>query len=574
MLKFISLLGTNAYQPCNYVLGDEKVENCCYIQEALIKLLAKKGLKFDAVLVFTTEAAYEKNWLNNEYSKRYNEQRAGLEKALKEIFQQDPQCVKNVFIPTGNNEKELWQLFDIFMANIDDGDEIVLDITHSFRFLPMLTFIVLCFARIVKKCEIKGIYYGAFDVLGGIEKIKDTPISERNAPVFDLTPFVVLFDWVIGVERYLKTGDASILERLTREESRKLSRRIREGSSQSELPVDAATLFKEPTLLRNLADRMMEFSKAVFTCRGQELSIKALELKRTINGVMESKACEHIKPLAQIIGLLKDRFDRFGQDEHVNVLEAVRWCLENNMYQQGLTILEEGLISFACDRYGLDKKDKETREEINRYAHRIYNNTGVNLIKNLFNDDNDFNATREFYQLLYDLCYIRNDINHAGWVKHPAKPLTFKEKLEEFLTKAEKIIYSGMPEKQMLFVFSHDLTESQKLQAREKLGITKFLPLNPALLEKWSNIPPDLDGLDDYLVDILKWIDDNARGGDYVLVQGDYGATMMVVTHCLKRNLIPVYATTRRVVKEEKQEDKVVSQREFEHVDFREYKLF
>ncbi|MCM8901258.1 TIGR02221 family CRISPR-associated protein [Caldicoprobacter algeriensis] len=573
MLKFVSLLGTNAYWPCNYVLDNEKVENCCYIQEALIRLLTNKGLRFDSVLIFTTEAAYKKNWINNEYSSKNNEQRSGLEKALKEIFQHDPQCVKNIFIPCGNSEKELWQLFDIFMANIEDGDEIVLDITHSFRFLPMLTFIVLCFARIIKKCEIKGVYYGAFDVLGGLEKVKDVPVSERNAPVFDLTPFVVLFDWVIGVERYLKTGDASIINQLTGEESSKLSKRIREDISQSELPVDAATLFREPRLLRRLSDAMMQFSSAVFACRGQDLSIKALELKRAINEVVETKAYEHIKPLAQIMDLLKNRFDRFGQDEHVNMLEAVRWCLENNMYQQGLTILEEGLISFACDTYGLDKKDKEIREEINRYAHKIHNNTDVNLVKSLF-IEKDFNATKEFYELLYDVCYIRNDINHAGWTKHPVKSSTFKEKLEEFLTKAEKLIYSSVSEKQMLLVFSHDLTESQKLQAREKLGITQFIPLSPVLLEKWSNIPPDLDKLDDYLADILNWIDDNARGGDYVLVQGDYGATMMVVSHCIKRNLKPVYATTHRVVKEEKRGDKVVSQREFEHVDFREYRLF
>jgi len=133
---------------------------------------------------------------------------------------------------------------------------------------------------------------------------------------------------------------------------------------------------------------------------------------------------------------------------------------------------------------------------------------------------------------------------------------------------------SRTSERQMLLVFSHQLTDAQQRQAKEKLGISRFVPLSPELLNKWSNVPPELDKLDDYLKDVLKWIDHNARGGDYVLVQGDYCATMIVVAHCLKRNLRPVYATTRRVVNEEKEGDKVLTTREFEHVEFREYKLF
>lgn len=572
MLKFISLLGTNAYLPCNYVMDNHKVEDCCYIQEALIKLLTRKGLEFDSVLIFTTEGAYQSNWLQNAYSAKYNQQRPGLEKILKDIFAHDPQRVKNIPIPNGNSEEELWQLFDIFMDNLEEEDEIVLDITHSFRFLPMLTFIVLCFAKVVKKCQIRGIYYGAFEVLGSLDKVKDIPINERNAPVLDLTPFAILFEWVIGVDRYLKTGDASIIEQLTRQESSKLSERINEDISQKELPLDAASLFRDPRNLRKLANAMAQFSAAVFTCRGQELSRKALELKEAIEEVVESKAYKHVQPLAQIIDLLKERFDKFGSDEHTNMLEIVKWCLGNNMYQQGLTILEESLISFACDRYGLDKRVKEIRDEINRYAHKVGNNKGVELVKSLFADE-DLSVTREFYQLLYDICYIRNDINHAGWMMHPARASVFEQKLKEFLNKAQKIVDCGKAERQMLLILSHELTDPQKIQAREKLGVTRFVPLSSALLEKWSNVPPNLDNLDEYLEDILKWIDDNAKMGDYVLVQGDYGATLMVVSYCIKRNLIPVYATTNRRVSEERQGDRVVSVRQFEHVDFRRYKL-
>lgn len=90
-------------------------------------------------------------------------------------------------------------------------------------------------------------------------------------------------------------------------------------------------------------------------------------------------------------------------------------------------------------------------------------------------------------------------------------------------------------------------------------------------MTKWANIPPHLDHLDVYLSEIMDWIDLNGQSGDYALVQGDYGATMKVVNHCISKDIIPVYATTSRKIVEEKIGEKVRISREFEHVKFRKY---
>ncbi len=71
--------------------------------------------------------------------------------------------------------------------------------------------------------------------------------------------------------------------------------------------------------------------------------------------------------------------------------------------------------------------------------------------------------------------------------------------------------------------------------------------------------------------DLMVWLDENASKGDYVLVQGDYGATFMIRTYCLKRKLIPVYATTRRVAQEWNEGGKIITVRELEHANFRRY---
>lgn len=123
----------------------------------------------------------------------------------------------------------------------------------------------------------------------------------------------------------------------------------------------------------------------------------------------------------------------------------------------------------------------------------------------------------------------------------------------------------------MLLLFSHTLTLEQKKDARENLEVGEFISLPEDLQQKWSNIPPELESLKEYLQDIFEWIGKASEVGDYVLVEGDFGATYLVVNYCLKQGLIPVYATTQRRVVEEVAGDGVKTHRAFKYVRFRKY---
>ena len=43
-------------------------------------------------------------------------------------------------IPDGRSTDELWQIFDVYKNVVDEGDEIILDITHAFRFASTTCF--------------------------------------------------------------------------------------------------------------------------------------------------------------------------------------------------------------------------------------------------------------------------------------------------------------------------------------------------------------------------------------------------------------------------------------------------
>ena len=126
--------------------------------------------------------------------------------------------------------------------------------------------------------------------------------------------------------------------------------------------------------------------------------------------------------------------------------------------------------------------------------------------------------------------------------------------------------------KTLYLLFSHKLTAEQQADARQSLGVEDFVALPDDLQRLFSNVPPDTDRLKPYLKPLRKWLKDNARPGDPVLIQGDFGATYQLVRFAKKQGLLPLYATTSRQSVDEPQPDgSVVTKRTFKHCRFRKY---
>lgn len=123
----------------------------------------------------------------------------------------------------------------------------------------------------------------------------------------------------------------------------------------------------------------------------------------------------------------------------------------------------------------------------------------------------------------------------------------------------------------LYLLFSHELTEIQKNEAYEKLGVEKIIPLPESLKFLWSQIPPDISNIAQYILPIKEWLGERMKRGDYLLVQGDYGATYLIVNWAFSSGYKPIYATTRRKVTEEHNNCRVLINRIFEHIRFRLY---
>jgi len=125
--------------------------------------------------------------------------------------------------------------------------------------------------------------------------------------------------------------------------------------------------------------------------------------------------------------------------------------------------------------------------------------------------------------------------------------------------------------RKFLVLFSHSLTKSQRQEIDRRFKAS-ILEMDSELAARWRGIPPECERLSEIIAPFIDWIRKNAAPGDYVLVQGDFGATFLLVDFCLKSGLNPVYATTTRVHSESHgAEGRVEIRKQFKHVSFRRY---
>jgi hypothetical protein len=126
--------------------------------------------------------------------------------------------------------------------------------------------------------------------------------------------------------------------------------------------------------------------------------------------------------------------------------------------------------------------------------------------------------------------------------------------------------------KKFFLLFNHALTTGQEADAHAFLGVESIVPMPRDIQEIWGCIPPDIEALITYLEPVFLWLRQEADAGDYVLIQGDFGAVYQVVQFAFEEGYIPVYSTTLRKAEENYLADGTVSlSHVFRHERFRRY---
>lgn len=414
---FISFLGSNNYLETYYSFEGKKSEQPVrFIQEDLVKRLCNEWTKDDRILIFCTDDSKTKNWLNDGHG---DEKLEGLEYRLKSL--KLPIQIEMTEISEGFSEEEIWSIFNSVYGKLQEEDEIYFDVTHSFRSIPLFSTILFNYAHYLKRTNLVGVYYGAFEKLGPAYMVRHIPVEERIAPIIDLTSIVRLQELTSAANNLHQYGKMSTLSDLIS---------VVEGKGKVKQDVNC------------IKKKMKEFDLAISTCK-----LDVIKDGKLIGELQERiKAVKEIPTLSQahreLIAKVENEINVFKPiDTYENVETAVDWARKYGMIQQAYTLAEELTISkvkdFLLPKYeilrtednkmcrvfisallSLDIKREEYKNEKKDLKCLFYELLSLEIIKEL----------RPYYKELAD---NRNIINHAK--------KTDKDLVKEFDKKYDKI---------------------------------------------------------------------------------------------------------------------------------------
>ncbi len=428
---YLSFLGTNDYLPCNYFIKDlVNTENVRFVQEATIGFCCRDWSSDDRIFIFATEGAKKKNWLSDGHvDVKSGEviECEGLKQRVEYLKIRVP--VQKIEIPEGKSEQEIWEIFRIVYDVLNEGDDVIFDITHAFRSIPMLAIVVLNYAKVLKKISLRGIYYGAFEVLGSIPEAKKIPLEERNVPVLDLTAFDQLLDWSTGIDRFIETGNAELISHLAQ-------RGIK--------PILKATKGRDESAaaIRKISQELQRFTEVLAVCRGPEIVQVASDLK---NEVEKPEKLDLLPPFIPLFDKIKEQMKPFDNDTVYSGIQAAKWCRNHNLLQQSYTILQETLITYLVIQSGKDLDKLDYRTIVNQAVNIVNRNRPEDEWKEPAASNkeltlefiNFFRENSGLAEMLRNLTAYRNDLNHAGYNPNPMNVTKFEDKLSELLRNVE-----------------------------------------------------------------------------------------------------------------------------------------
>jgi CRISPR-associated DxTHG motif protein len=409
-LTFVGLGTGDGYRTAKYLHQGKVVES------NLFPIALYEFFQPDRMTVFVTKQSRERYW--------------------DELCQQlagkiTPEAVE---IPWGGKRDELWAIFDRVVSSVDEGEEVLFDITHGFRSLPFVVFLAVAYLRVVKSVRVRGVVYGAFDA-------RD---EEGRAPVFDLSPFLSLLDWLAAVHLFRRSGSAADLSRLLREIQAEAWRKH---------PIEPS---QRPTALQKIGDRVDELSRALLLIRPLEVMEKAKRVSEEFTDAMVNEIEQWAKPFALIAPALRQELAQFAAPPDVKNLDAQRrmiaWYVERGLAVQALTLARELLVTRVCLLLDLEnalrREARERAEHLLNYLAWSKQSEDRRRSDQWIGPEPDaadvekFRAQDQADSLLALWSLIRdarNDVDHAGMNEQPSRAGALAARLREISEKLDRI---------------------------------------------------------------------------------------------------------------------------------------
>ena len=556
---FISVLGSSQYKECRYTKDTFRSSSVRFVQEAMLEyyIQVQEWTPADKAMMLLTDGALRANWNDNghtDYNTGATIESEGLKSRLDRMNLPFPVEIKS--IPDGNTEQEIWDIFEKIYQDLDTGDEIYFDITHGFRFLPMLVLTLAFYSNFLKQTKFVSVTYGNFEA-------RDKSTDE--APVVDLISLPTLLNWSYAAGQFVDSGNLRPMCELCDAELRPI---LRDKEKR-----DESTL-----LLNKYIRSLAAFIDELRLCRGCDI-ISASTIHKVRENALQRT---FISPLNPIFHKINESLQPFSTSYDVcNTIHAARWCFDKGLYQQAATILQEGIVSFFAFRHGIPVENEELRGCVNKAFYVVANNverpTGNDVIDELLTDDllTDMAVVNKFAHLTN----LRNDYNHSGMrskrapqnsarlITEIGKTLSFFEE-HVFGVHVQENDEENVRDRIFINLSNHSSAvwgEEQKTAAME-YGEVIDVPF-PAI-DEFADIEYIKTLADEYLLKVQQLASPNNAT---VHLMGEQTFTYSMLYRLQKAGYMCVASTTRRIVDMDEENRRIVT---FCFERFREYETF
>ena len=381
---------TGTYRVANYKIEDKIYEKRSFITSAL-----EEHYEIDKTIFIGTTGSmwdnlyeYYCNRYDKEYDENYHLELMGvIDNAtmdtdiyslniakFNETFKDKILAIVTKY---GMNELEIFENFNLIIQlqnELKDGDEVYLDITHSFRSNAFWMFLVMNYLTDVedKKITVKAITYGMLEAQ-----------KEGVAPVVDLNAFYKILQWIKGANNFKNYGNSYLIEQNI--ENEKLSKKLRNFS-------DALNM-----------NYIASLRQSINSLKKLEEDIKSLE-----------------GPAKLIIPkVIKDFMDRFATEEKDYLFQAelAKWHFEQKRYAMAYININESIIGFIMDALDLPLLTGDKKKDENKLAkdwlNMIISRHEANKIYPNFKVDKDNQELHEYIKIFEHSRRVRNEIAHS-----------------------------------------------------------------------------------------------------------------------------------------------------------------
>ncbi len=415
-MKLITSLGTGKYKCTCYVWGDRE-HTCSFSPVASAGFLGASD-----ILLFLTAEAREA---------QFNAFRDALPKDI---------AIKTMRVPKGQNQAELWKIFDQIAAAVEPGESVSFDVTHGFRSFPMIGLLAAAFLQAGLSIELKAVLYGAWDA-------RDESVNPPRTPMFDLSPMVGLLNWANAAQHFRRTGDSKDLAALIKDQKKQVALSKSKDAHQ------------QAQSLNNFAGALEDISRSLRLIRPVDavtaitgLPIRLQKAKPVFTDVLE------LRPFRLLLDRVHHSYADMALDEPVKQAspwsmiavqrKMLHWYFEHEQWVQSVTLAREWMVSWAlaCMKGSKLSFDELQRRDLRQQVSNAINAGAKEWVRAkqaklpfqplFLGDIPKLETVMDLWKGLSDL---RNDLDHAGMRYDPRKAKDMINQLAKFLKQLESL---------------------------------------------------------------------------------------------------------------------------------------